>query len=93
MKVSGITLSAISQDVRRSKSVVSRILKLCEETKGLDLKKAATMRDDRTMKRPLHKQLMVNRMYEANCKFSDDSKSIGNITVCNTQLINAKYRI
>ncbi|CAI9738964.1 Transposable element Tcb2 transposase [Octopus vulgaris] len=56
MKVSGMILSAISRNVRRSKSVISRVLKLYEETKGFELNKATgrprktTMRDDRAMK-------------------------------------------
>ncbi|CAI9723086.1 interleukin-1 receptor type 1-like [Octopus vulgaris] len=62
MKVSGMTHSAISRDVRRSKSVVSRVLKLYKETKGFEQKKATgrprktTMRDIRAIKRKLGSQ-------------------------------------
>ncbi|CAI9738904.1 ---NA--- [Octopus vulgaris] len=56
MKVSGITPLAISRDVRRSGSVVSRVLKPYEETKGFEPKEVTgrqrktTMRDDRASK-------------------------------------------
>ncbi|CAI9718306.1 Hypothetical predicted protein [Octopus vulgaris] len=57
MKVSRMTLSAISRDIRSYKIVVSRVLKLYEESKGFEPKKAiggpskTNMRNDRAMKR------------------------------------------